>query len=69
MIPEEYTKQYGKYLDFIDEYSKASNAATGSKFDSNANVETKNVTTLTGELFKRDSICVNRTRMFKKISE
>ena len=44
-------EQYEKYqpdLDFIKEYAASSNAATGSKVDANANVECKNVTTLTG---------------------
>lgn len=62
-------KKYQPYLDFIDDYYKASNAATGSKFDSNANVEQKNVTTATGELYKHDAIGINRLRMYKKITE
>ena len=63
---------YDKYkpqLDFIDKYSKASNAATGSKFDSNANVETKNVTTLSGEIHKEADIGINRLRMINKLTE
>jgi ribonucleoside-triphosphate reductase len=35
-------------LKFLMEYCEASNAATGSKFDSNANVENKNMATLIG---------------------
>ena len=64
--------RYDKYkpqLDFIDKYSKASNAATGSKFDSNANVETKNVTTLSGEIHKEADIGINRLRMINKLTE
>lgn len=34
---------------YIQDYMKSSNAATGSKFDPNANVTEKNVTTLAGE--------------------
>ena len=36
-------------LQFLMEYCDASNAATGSKFDANANVENKNMATLIGE--------------------
>lgn len=56
-------KKYNKYLTFIDKYKKVSNASTGSEVDSNANVENKNVTTLMGELFKRDAIGINRLIM------
>ena len=40
------TKDIRKKQDFIKEYINASNAATGSKFDSNANVSNKNIVTL-----------------------
>lgn len=63
-----YYKKYQPKVDFIEEYAKASNAASGSKFDANSNVETKNVTTLTGEIHKGDEIGVNRLRMIQKIS-
>lgn len=56
-------KKYNKYLTFIDKYKKVSNASTGSEVDSNANVENKNVTTLMGELFKKDAIGINRLIM------
>lgn len=62
-------KEYQPYLDFIEDYYKASNAATGSKFDSNANVEQKNVTTAQGELYKHDGIGINRLRMYKEITK
>lgn len=64
--------KYEKYrhnVDFINEYSKASNAATGSKFDANANIETKNVTTLSCEIHKEADIGINRLRMIDKITE
>jgi ribonucleoside-triphosphate reductase len=54
---------------FIKDYAKASNAATGSKYDSNANVTEKNIVTLNGELFKGDIIKVNRTILTDKIRE
>lgn len=54
---------------FIKDYAKASNAATGSKYDSNANVTEKNIVTLNSELFKGDIIKVNRTILTDKIRE
>lgn len=54
---------------FIKDYAKASNAATGSKYDSNANITEKNIVTLNGELFKGDIIKVNRTILTDKIRE
>ena len=65
-------KKYEKYrhnVDFIRDYSQASNAATGSKFDSNANIETKNVTTLSCEIHKEADIGMNRLRMIDKITD
>lgn len=62
-------KKYSGYVDYIREYSEAKNAATGSEVDSNANVENKNVTTLTGEIYKKEAIGINRLRMYNKISE
>lgn len=61
-------QNYQKYLNFIEKYKKALNASTGSEVDSNANVENKNVTTLTGELFKKEAICINRLMMTDKIT-
>ena len=54
---------------FIQDYSNASNAATGSKFDPNANVTEKNVATLSAELYKGDIIKLNRARLVAKIRE
>lgn len=53
---EKYKNQYTKYLNFIDRYRKAVNASSGSEVDSNANVEHKNVTTCTGEMYKKEAI-------------
>lgn len=41
MTVDEYKSRYQKHIDFITKYKKASNAATGSEVDSNANVESK----------------------------
>lgn len=62
-------EKYQPYLDYIEEYANSKNAATGSRVDANANVENKNITTLTGELYKKDGIGINRLRMWKKIKE
>lgn len=47
-------------MKFLTEYCDASNAATGSKYDANANVEHKNIATLIGELPKSNFIRLNR---------
>ena len=60
---------YDKYVRFIDRYKQANNAASGSEVDANANVEHKNITTLQGELSKKDIIGTNRLLMWNKISE
>lgn len=51
-------------LSFIDQYKKAVNAATGSKYDSNANVTVKNIATLSTELPKKDAIKLQRAVMY-----
>lgn len=53
--------------DFIRQYIDASNASTGSKYDSNANVENKNIVTLGQELHKGKNIQENRYIMHNKI--
>lgn len=56
-----------KKRDFIKDYIKASNAATGSKYDANANVTRKNIVTLGQELYKENNIKQNRYIMQDKI--
>lgn len=60
-------KTLKKDSDFIRDYINASNASTGSKYDSNANVENKNVVTLGQELHKGKNIQQNRYIMQNKI--
>ena len=55
-------------LQFLMEYCDASNAATGSKFDANANVENKNMATLIGELPKQNFIRLNRRLLTDRIN-
>ena len=72
-VAKEYSRSYNdtvprrKKNDFIQEYIHAKNAATGSKFDSNANVSNKNIVTLGQELYKEDNIKQNRYILFDKI--
>ena len=47
-------------LQFLSEYCDSVNAATGSKYDANANVEHKNIATLIGELPKSNFIRLKR---------
>ncbi len=54
-------------LEFLMKYVSASNAAEGSKFDANANVEHKNIATLIGELPKQGFIRLNRRLLTERI--
>ena len=56
-------------LKFLTDYMQASNAATGSKYDANANVEHKNIATLIGELPKSSFIRLNRKLLTDRIKE
>ena len=56
-------------LQFLTDYMEAANAATGSKYDANANVENKNVATLIGELPKQGFIRLNRRMLTDRIKE
>lgn len=54
---------------YIEEYKNASNASSGSKYDANANVENKNIATLSGEVNKKENILLNRKLLTRKIEE
>lgn len=54
---------------FLIEYCAAGNAATGSKFDANANVDKKNIATLIGELPKGNFIRLNRRLLTDRLSD
>ncbi len=56
-------------LKFLSDYCMASNAATGSKYDANANVEHKNIATLIGELPKSSFIRLNRRLLTDRIKK
>lgn len=61
------TRETLERLKFLMDYCKAQNAATGSKFDANANVEHKNIATLIGELPKGAFIRLNRKMLTDRI--
>ncbi len=54
-------------LSFLANYCDATNAAEGSKYDANANVEHKNIATLIGELPKSNFIRLNRRMLTDRI--
>ncbi len=56
-------------LKFLSDYMDASNAATASKYDANANVEHKNIATLIGELPKSNFIRLNRSLLINRIKK
>jgi ribonucleoside-triphosphate reductase len=56
-------------LKFLADYCEAANAATGSKYDANANVEHKNIATLIGELPKSNFIRLNRRLLTDRIKQ
>lgn len=63
------TREIRDKMTFLMDYCDAQNAATGSKFDANANVEKKNIATLIGELPKKNFINLNRKMLTDRIKE
>ncbi len=62
-------REVSEKLKFLMEYCDASNAASGSKYDANANVENKNLATLMGELPKSNFIRLNRRILTDRLKE
>lgn len=56
-------------LQFLINYCNAENAATGSKYDANANVDKKNIATLIGELPKPSFIRMNRRLLTDRLKD
>ena len=56
-------------LTFLADYCASVNAATGSKYDANANVEHNNIATLIGELPKSNIIRLNRKLLTDRIKK
>lgn len=63
------TRETHDKMTFLMNYCDAQNAATGSKFDANANVEKKNIATLIGELPKKNFINLNRKMLTDRMKE
>lgn len=62
-------QQIDSKIKFIKNYISASNAASGSQFDANANVSSKNISTMESELMKKEFIQINRRLLYDKIME
>ena len=62
-------ERYRSKINYIKRYRESTNAATGSDFDPNANVESKNIATCSTELNKKDYIYTNRLLMIDKLRE
>jgi ribonucleoside-triphosphate reductase (formate) len=58
-----------KKLKFIQDYAAASNAASGSEVDANANVTTQNCATLAAELNKADNVSLHYYIMYKYLTK
>lgn len=61
-------KTINRKIKFIENYKAATNAASGSEVDQNANVTSKNIATMSAELFKPDFIDINRAITKKYLS-
>ena len=57
------------HLSFLINYCDAENAATGSKYDANANVDKKNIATLIGEIPKSGFIRLNRRMITDRLKD
>jgi anaerobic ribonucleoside-triphosphate reductase len=62
-------EKYRPKINFIKKYELAVNAASGSQVDPNANVEQKNIATMSGEAMKPEYIGINRLLMIDKLNE
>lgn len=74
-VAKEYIKKFvsdnelKKRGDFIGSYINATNASSGSKYDSNANVSNKNIATLNAEIPKFENIMFNRKNTSARIKK
>lgn len=62
-------REVASHIRFLMDYIESTNAATGSKYDANANVENKNIATLIGELPKKNFIRLNRRLITDRLKE
>ena len=56
-----------KKVNYILEYASASNAASGSQVDANANVTSRNIATLSAEIPKKDFIALSYYIIYRKL--
>ena len=62
-------EQIEEKIKYIDHYIHSQNSASGSLVDANANVDTKNIGILEAEMYKPDTIQVNRALVQRKLTE
>lgn len=62
-------EQIEEKIKYIDHYIHSQNSASGSLVDANANVDTKNIGILEAEMYKPDTIQVNRALVQRKLME
>lgn len=62
-------EQIEEKIKYIDHYIHSQNSASGSLVDANANVDTKNIGILEAEMYKPDTIQVNRALVQRKLAE
>lgn len=62
-------EQIEEKIKYIDHYIHSQNSASGSLVDANANVDTKNIGILEAEMYKPDTIQVNRALVQWKLTE
>lgn len=62
-------EQIEEKIKYIDRYIHSQNSASGSLVDANANVDTKNIGILEAEMYKPDTIQVNRALVQRKLTE
>ena len=62
-------EQIEEKIKYIDHYIHSQNSASGSLVDANANVDTKNIGILEAEMYKPDTIQVNRALVQRKLTK
>lgn len=62
-------EQIDEKIAYIERYIKSKNSASGSLVDANANVDTKNIGILEAEMYKPDTIQINRALVQRKLKE
>lgn len=62
-------EQLTNKINFVKKYAENKNAADSAKFDPNANVTSKNVSTLAAKMYDDFTIQINRGMMYEKLEE